>query len=215
MHRLLFPPINIKLTKAALWWWVFNLNHLMLRSFFYFAKKARGLERIVEKTPKTLLHSPNLRIAFPKCRLIYIYRHPIDVYTSYIKRSQFDVGKAWLKLTPFRFCKMYEHDMRSALTVKDRMKDSLLLITYEDFTQSPRREFRKVCSFLDVPFEEGAIVERNPDLTKWKANPHLFGEITAKTKNWKDYVSLPDARHIEDYLDPIMRSLGYQRYTTA
>ena len=192
-----------------------NLNHILLRSFFYFAKKARECNRILEKSPKTQKHSPKLLLAFPKCKILYIYRHPIDVYTSYVRRSQIEAGKAWLEKSPNNFCRMYMNDIKLALKYHSRMEHFSLLIKYEDFTQNTQAEFGKICRFLEEPYEKDAIVERNPDLTKWKPDPHLFGKIIPRTKNWEDYISLDDARYIEFELSATMKILKYRKYTNG
>jgi hypothetical protein len=212
MHRLLYPSINSKIANAVVLWWRLNLNHMILRSFFYFARKARGGTRILEKSPNNLKNAPKLLLAFPKCKMIYIYRHPIDVYSSYAKRAQIEAAKGLFKLSPHCFSKMYMNNIRLALKYHSRMEDSLLLIRYEDFTRKCKAEFKKICSFLEEPFEEEALIERNPDLTKWKIDPHLFGEITPWTKNWDDYISKDDAGYIEVELSEVMKKLHYKKY---
>jgi len=213
IHQLLWPSINFKLSNWSLWWWSLNLNHLVLRSFFYFSKKARSAMRIIEKTPKTLGYSSNLKLSFPNCKLLYIYRHPIDVYTSYIRRGQVESQKNWLKPNPNTFCRMYKRDLDLALKFQSKMKESLLLIKYEDFTQNTENEFFKICTFIEEPLEKEAIIEKNPNLEKWKPDPHLFGSITSKTKNWRDYASLEDAKYIENELSSMMEKLSYERYS--
>jgi hypothetical protein len=215
IHRLSYFATRIKWVAAMPLYWRLNRNHLVLRTYFYFARKARGNARLLEKTPKNLKHVPKLLLAFPKCKLIYIFRHPIDVYSSYVKRSQIEKGKRWLKLSPQDFSTMYSNNTGLALKYQSALEDSLLLIKYEDFTRQCEAEFRKICKFLDEPFEKEAIIEQNPDLTKWKPDPYLFGEITQKTKNWKDFISLKDASHIEHELSEIMKILNYQKYTKS
>ena len=213
LHKLLCFRMNLKMVNLVPIWWYMNLNHIVLRSYFYFAKKARGVNRIVEKTPGILEHSPKLLLAFPKCKLVYIYRHPLDVYTSYVKRRQIQPGKPWLELPLNKFCRMYRNDIHLALTYRSRMKQSLLLTKYEDFTQDPETEFARICTFLKIPFEQEAVVETDPDLTKWKPDPHLFGKITPKTKNWQNFISLEKAQYIENQLRTTMKKLKYETYT--
>ena len=93
------------------------------------------------------------------------------------------------------------------------MKDNFLLVRYEDFTQKTDIEFKNICRFLKVPFEKEAIIETSPDLTKWSIDPHLFAEITPKTKKWQDYISLKSAKYIETQLTEEMKVLNYERYT--
>jgi hypothetical protein len=109
---------------------------------------------------------------------------------------------------------MYKRDMDIAIKNLVKMEGSLLLIKYEDFTKKTENEFCKICKFIEEPFEEETIIERNPDLDKWKPDPHLFSSITSQTKNWRDFAPLEDAEYIENKLSYLMDKLKFERYTT-
>jgi len=208
-----YKSINLKIANRVKLWWYFNLNHLVLRSFYYFAGKAREPNRIVEKSPGNLTHSKKLMLAFPNSKLLYIYRHPIDVYSSYVKRSKIEREARWTKLTTDEFCRIYRSSTKLAFKYSRKMEDNFLLVKYEDFTQKTEFEFNKICRFLEVPFENEAITETNPDLTKWHLDPYLFANITPKTKKWQDYISVESAKYIETQLTEEMKVLNYERYT--
>ena len=208
-----YKSINIKIANRVMLWWYFNLNHLVLRSFYYFAIKARAPNRLVEKSPGNLAHSKKLMLAFPRAKLLYIYRHPIDVYSSYIKRSKIERKAKWTQLTADQFCRIYRSNTPLSLKYSHKMKDNFLLVRYEDFTKKTEIEFKKICGFLKVPYENEAIIETNPDLTKWHVDPYLFGKITPKTKKWQDYVSFESAKYIENQLSEEMKVLNYERYS--
>ena len=215
IHRLKNFPISSHFTNRLLWWWYINLNHIMLRAFFYYASKARGCNRLIEKTPHNIRNVPNLLLAFPKCKLLYMYRHPIDVYTSYVRRGRIEIKASWTHLSPKAFCNLYEKSMTLALHFESKRKDSFLLVSYEDFTQDPTIVFRRICNFIGEPFEQEAIIERNPDLNLWKIDPHLFGNITPKTKDWMEYISKQDAQYIESNLASTIKRLNYQHYSKS
>lgn len=88
-------------------------------------------------------------------------------------------------------------------------------VRYETFTQKPAEEFHKICEFLEVPYEEGAIVEKKPDPSKWAPDPFLFGPIVPKTKEWRDYMTVDEAQYIENELAPTLATIGYKRYINA
>jgi hypothetical protein len=208
-----YQSINLKLANRVKLWWYFNLNHLVLRSFYYFAGKAREPNRLVEKSPGNVSNSMKLMLAFPNSKLLYIYRHPIDVYTSYVKRSKIEAEANWTKLTADEFCRIYRNNTRLALKYRRKIEDNFHLVRYENFTQKADIEFKKICRFLKMPFEKEAITETNPDLTKWPIDPYLFAEITPKTKKWQDYISFENAEYIETQLSEEMKVLSYERYT--
>jgi hypothetical protein len=73
----LAAPVNYLLRDhdPAMWIWLANRNHLVLRSYFFFAWQARGCPRLVDKTPTNILHLPKLPRMFPAGRFLYIH-HP-------------------------------------------------------------------------------------------------------------------------------------------
>jgi Sulfotransferase family len=91
----LAAPVNYLLGEhdPAIWIWLPNRNHLVLRSYF-FAWQARGCPRLVEKTPTNIRRLPKLARTFPAGRFLYIHRHPVDVFTSYRRRAAVDPDAA-------------------------------------------------------------------------------------------------------------------------
>jgi hypothetical protein len=204
-------PINVVLPRPPTWWWLANLNHLLLRSYFFHAWIARGCTRLVEKTPTNTPHIPALTATFPNALLLYIHRHPVDVFSSYRHRGRMDPDAEWARrLTPENFCRDYELAVNRVLNWVGSGHENLLLIPYERFTRSPAREFSRVCEFLDESFDPLAIEERNPG--RWSGDPYLFGPIVPVTKRWMDFMTAGEAERIESRLAPTMRRLGYQPY---
>ncbi len=218
IHHLLYSSINLKILKRLnlmTWWWYINLNHLVVRSYFHFAQKARGGNMILAKNPKSTQYIPHLTLAFPQCKSLYICRHPVDVYTSFVRRGKIQTDKKWLKLSPKSFCESYKRETELALRYSTKIKKSFLLIRYEDFTQNTEGEFKRICNFLGIPFEKEALIEGELSQYQSKVDPHLHRKITAKTKDWNDYISFEDAKYIESELTTIIKTLDYQRYTNS
>jgi hypothetical protein len=86
------------------------------------------------------------------------------------------------------------------------------MIKYEEFTQHPAAIFEDICRFLEEPFEPQAVQETDPDLNRWRVDPHLWGEIVPVTKNWRDYMTPAEADVIQRALSHVMTRLGYDRY---
>lgn len=63
-----------------------SLNDISTRIFFYFAKQARGVNRIIEKSPDNIFKLPEIKATFPNSKLLFVYRHPVDVFSSYKRR---------------------------------------------------------------------------------------------------------------------------------
>jgi hypothetical protein len=200
-----------------------SLNDVCLRSFFYYAKQARGAKRIIEKTPSHIFKVPEIKTAFPNSKLIFISRHPIDVYSSFKKRKKvsedlgIDTSKtSWLNLSVSDFCNTYLKYMKLAFReTTSSKKDSFMIVRYEDLITNPTLTLQSICSFLEEKYEEG-IIPNGKELEKdWKIDPDLFGTINKSTKNWREYVNEAEAYLIEESLLDSMNQLNYPHYTKS
>jgi hypothetical protein len=204
--------LNLVCRDRCDWVWYANLNPLLLRSYFFHARLARGCRRLVEKTPT---NTPNIRRlwkTFPEARFLYVYRHPVDVFSSYRRRSTADPDARWAaRITPTGFCDAYRTSVERVLTWRGA-HPNLEMIRYEDFTRDPAGVFRTVCAFLDEPDEPQAVREPRPDLARWRGDPHLWGEIVPATKDWRDHITAEEANLIQSRLSDIMGRLGYEPY---
>ena len=43
----------------------------------------------------------------------------------------------------------------------------------------------------------------------WEGSSLLYRPVTTTTKNWRDYLSEPDARRVEELLGPELARFGY------
>ena len=210
----LAAPVNYVVRDPAMWWWLATLNHLVLRSYFFFAWQARGCARLVEKTPTNVVHLPKLARAFPAGRFLYIHRHPVDVFSSYRRRAAVDPGAGWADLTLERFCSVYRHRTSLALDWAGR-HDNLHLVRYEQLTGDPPAAFRPLCAFLQEPYVAEALEEPAPNPDRWPVDRHLWGGIVQQTKQWRDYLSDTEAAALQERLAPVMAALGHQPYPAS
>jgi hypothetical protein len=206
-------PMNVIVPRRPNWSWYANLSHLLLRSYFFHASQARGCKRLVEKTPTNTPHIAALSRTFPNAQMLYIHRHPVDVFSSYRRRGQADPGARWARaLTPGRFCKVYERSTSAVLDWIGAGHQNLILLRYEEFTHSPRQEFERLCKLLGEAFEPSAVEEPHPELGRWKGDPLLWGPIVPVTKRWQDFMSETEAMFIQARLARTMDKLGYEPY---
>ncbi|HZC27424.1 MAG TPA: sulfotransferase [Actinopolymorphaceae bacterium] len=193
--------------------WAASGHPLVVRSYFHHARTARGVTRILEKTPDHVRHVDRLLRCYPRARLLYIHRHPVDVYTSFLRRAEVDPGYSrWAEMSAEEFAARWETRTMLALDAAARLSGSLLLLAYEHFTTRPEAAVRQICEFVAEPYDPEIVVEHKPDLTRRKADPHIFGSITTKTKEWRDYISKEDADVLQNRLRPVMARLSYDAY---
>jgi len=204
---LLIP--NAVLRNGATWWWrSVNQSDLVLRAYFHFAKHARGCNRLVEKTTENWRFTDRLVGAFPRCRMLYLSRHPVEQFASYRRRLKDDPSARWAALSVSRFCSDYETSTQRVLRACED-GSSLLVLRYEELTSQPEETFGRICEFVGVPVELEALHETNPEGIEWAPDPHLFADITATTKQWRDLMTPSEAAEIEKRLAPLMKTLGY------
>ena len=213
LHELVPGSFNRVLSGRLPFWWQLNLNARVVQAYFYFASRARECNRLLEKSPDNLYHVERLRVAFPRCKMLFIYRHPLDVYASYCKRKKTDPDATWTDMSPEKFVKLYSTTIDTACICKDRYEEQLLMVKYEEFTAQTEKTLSDICDFIHEPMQEEMLIESNPDPKKWEIDPHLFCAITSKVKNWQDYVGSETGRRIEDLLCRHMDRLEYPRYT--
>ena len=66
------------------------------------------------------------------CKLLFIHRHPIDVYTSYMRLKS---NGYKIDYNADTFCHTYKYYINKIMTFKNKYGASLLIMRYEDFTQ--------------------------------------------------------------------------------
>ena len=211
----LLAPANYLLRERVQWLWRAGLGHLVLRSFVHHATQARGVRRLVEKTPTNTPHLAKLTQAFPRAALLYVHRHPVDVYSSYRRRAAVDQHGAWAALDPETFSRRWVASTGRVLAWLQAGHDNLLAVRYETFTTEPAAAFQQVCDFLGEPFDATAVTEPRPDPTRWPVDPHLWGPIAGRTKEWRDHISAAEAATVQRLTAPTMRRLGYEPYPAA
>jgi hypothetical protein len=198
--------------------WRLLRGHVVVRNFFHYAKKARDGKRIVEKSNANVDYIAHIFSAFPDARIIFIIRHPVDVFASYRRRFQDEKEDGqyagWLDISVEEFVRRkYRPTAKKSLAQLDSYADRSTKVRYEDFTTGPAEEFKRLCEFVHEPVESQPVSGSVDALKDWHADPHLARPITPSTKDWKDYVSIGEAHRIEEDLSGLIDEFGYERYT--
>mgnify|MGYP006280376793 CR=1 FL=1 len=187
--------------------WLYALNYRVARSYFHYAKEARGCQRIVEKTPRHLLFSNRIFKSFPRAQLLVMVRHPVDVYSSYEKRRRRQPDNDWLNIDLPTFFKEYRQYLNVIRQIADDQR--VYILRYEDFVTKPVECFKGICKFLKEPYENGPISEGEPRLEGEDVDPNLIKKITIKTKDWSKFISRSDVKHLESELQDLMEEYDY------
>ena len=117
--------------------------------FRYFAARA-GKARWCEKTPQYVQHLLALAEQFPSARFIHVVRDGRDCAVSFHRR-----WRRQPELTVFRWKKV----VAIGRTQGGRLgAGRYLQLRYEDLTAAPEVSLRRICNFLELPFD-GAVLD--------------------------------------------------------
>ncbi|MFM8716091.1 MAG: sulfotransferase family protein [Spartobacteria bacterium] len=122
-----------------------------------------------EKSPTLQTYLPQLVKRFPNAKIITISRNPAAVFRSIQQaaKSHQWFGRRWM--------------LERALYGQEKLlQDSILLqnqghrilhTTYENFTDAPESECRRICEYLGIPFDERMTTLENADLLPVSYSP--------------------------------------------
>lgn len=186
----------------------------VIDAFVEHATAARSCRRLVEKTPTHIDRAEWLLDARPDATLLFVHRHPLDTYTSYLRRAEVDEGaRPWAALTPAQFAEIYRRHTTIARRLATAHPERFRPVSYEAFTTEPAGVVAGLCDLLGEPFQPDMVEEPAPDLTRARNDPHLFGAITTDTKTWQDHVDVATAAEVEDLTADAAAAWGYHRRT--
>lgn len=114
---------------------------------------APGGERyFLDKTPANALVLPFMERVYPDAKFIVLTRHPAAIFASYAN-SFFDGDfDSAVKFNPIisRYVPAMADFLRTASA-------PFLHVRYEDLVQDPEATLERISSFLEIPFEPGAV----------------------------------------------------------
>lgn len=137
----------------------------LLNSFYLFYAKQHGInkEKWGDKTPLNVFSLKKIEKVFPNGKYIHIIRNPYDSIYSYVNAKIYDnyqdAALRWVNAV--KLSKRFGED-----------RNEYLEIFYEDLVSKPEREIKKICSFLNIVFEEKMFSENKEFLGDINLRPH-------------------------------------------
>lgn len=105
-----------------------------------------GKKRWVQKATSYIFLTDDILKAFPRARLIFIARNPLDLAASTRKRNQSHRDTLRLALG-------WNRGMKYALRLQEEQPQNFFLLRYEDLVRDPDQSVRDVCAFCGLPFD--------------------------------------------------------------
>ena len=109
-----------------------------------------GRRRFLDKTPRYTMIVPELIELFPAARFILLLRNPLAVLSSELKTY---VRGDWKTLANFA-TDLVDAPAR-IVAANERFADRVLQVRYEELVQRPEEELKRICRYLDLPWEPG------------------------------------------------------------
>lgn len=181
----------------------------VLAEFVRHARATRRCRRLLEKTPTHIDRAEWLLDGLPDARLLFIHRHPVDTFASYRRRAAVDPKAGWAALSVDEFAGIYVRQGEKAQLLARKAPDRFRAIGYEEFTRSPATVMADVCDFVGEIFVPAIVEEPNPDLSRARHDPHLYGRITPLTKDTADFVDDTTADEVTRRTAETARAWGY------
>ncbi len=145
-----------------------GLEYLLWDRILHRDLAASGKPWIVDKTPNNVFIADRLKECWPDARFIFLLRHPAMIARSR-KALNPDLDDDKNVDLIRRYCEALENA---------RQTYDGVTVRYEELTTDPAATTRKVCEFLDVPWE--------PQMLEYGKFDH--GRLKAGLGDWKDKI---------------------------
>ncbi|MEV6865656.1 sulfotransferase [Streptosporangium subroseum] len=174
-----------------------DLEHLLWDRVLHRELVRSGKSFIVDKTPANAFAFERIATCWPDARFVFLLRHPASIARSWHEAAPDKRTAQEAALDALRYMKT---------TQKARHALSGLTVRYEELTEDPTTQTRRICDFLDVP---------------WEPQMFSYGEQGVLQKglgDWKDKIQsgavqrgrdLPAPQEIPQALQSICRTWGY------
>ena len=166
-----------------------------------------------EKTPGHALWLPQIRVLFPRARVLFMVRDPRDVLVSYDDRWNFGRRDVDYLINTAALLKFY---LVHLLNQPGFPQEQIHWVKYESLTGQPSVELGKICDFLGVDFEPSMLAfyqqHQNVEQDMADGRYHLLLSQPAVTKHIGRYQSVfrpSQIALVERLLGDEMLSLGY------
>jgi hypothetical protein len=202
-----------------------------IRVFYDMYAEKEGKPRWGDKTPRYMRAMPRIERALPEARFIHLIRDGRDVALSQAERALEDdvtsiseVAGRWKR----RIETAREHSAEL---------DSYLEVRYEDLVGRPEETLRKICAFIDLPYDAtmlhyyehaaDRLTEMDRDLGTGENGPVRTGNermaghaMTSKPPStdrcgrWRDEMTPAERTEFEQVAGDLLTDLGYETLNT-
>lgn len=176
--------------------------------------KESGKKYFLDKTPRYYYILPELYRTFPSAKYIFLLRNPLAVLCSIFNTF---IQEHWWRI------QYYQGDLLKApILIAQGMvelQNKSIVLSYEHLLVNPNQEIKKVCNFLNIPFDEKILNYGESCSQKWEFGDQsqIYQEKTPNSQHrdrWKKDLDNPIIwQCVSNYLEflgnDLLNSLGY------
>ncbi len=216
-----------------------NIATILDAFYRYHAQKMGKMEAKLlwgDKTPNLTFWLKEISLAFPSARYIYLLRDGADVVGSFMKSGiEQDAGQAsgMLRKLPFASKLFYLPEKKSHADAEfcarrwiaaneaarkhiKKFPQESMTIRYEDLVREPEVQTKRLCGFLNIPYDEAMIgsvthVQQLGDVATLKHHANVMKPISTDSIG-KGRASLSDEARTEirKIINPHLVASGYE-----
>ena len=182
----------------------------LFRLAFEQEARRRGRDRWGDKSLHTELHADRVFEAWPDARIVHMVRDPRDRYTSVVGRR--GEGHNSIGSIMGRWLKSVSAGERRLRTDADRY----MMLRFEDLVHEPESVMRRICSFLELDYDErmfemGGGDDRSAQGANSSFDAIPRGRISSRpVGRYRDHLDDDTVATIQGIAARPMRRLGYQ-----
>lgn len=119
----------------------------------------------------------------------------------------------WGPNSVIRGAKWWEHKVAPGLAAEQAFSKCIIRVHYEDLVMNPEKELKKICNFIDIPFNSSMVMGNGYIVPNYTKDQHKFvGKPPEKSicDKWKTKLTPREIEIFESISGVLLEYLGYK-----
>jgi hypothetical protein len=167
-----------------------------------------GADVWIDHTPDNFKYQAMLKRLFPEARFIHIVRDGRAVCASIMPLD-------WGPNNAYTASRHWSTRLQEAMAVEVAEGDNCLRVRFEDLLSQPQEVIRRICGFIDLPFDASLLDGGGLAVPAFSRDQHrLVGKPidASRADDWRRKLSAAEIRDFESYplAHTLLSRMGYQ-----
>ena len=180
--------------------------------------KGQGKRLVGDKTPSNVRHIPTLHALWPQAKFVHIIRDGRDVSLSATNWSgAYKLARrysTWAEDPITTAAVWWERLVRLGREDGGSLAPKLYHeVRYEALVSEPAKECEKLCSFLDLPYDDAMLRfhEGREQVEPGRSAKRAWLRVTPGLRDWRSEMPAQDLERFEAAAGGLLEELGYPR----